>query len=100
MSATTFGYIVTMESGETFEVVGDQRDIAAFELEPFGLPFYQVGVKPFTFARYLAWRSGKRARLHALSWEEFSDQCISVESTDEGDAESEDPGQPVASAGT
>lgn len=102
MSVTTFGYMVTMDDGsEPFEIVGDQRDIAAFEVEPYGCPFYRIQDKPFTFARYLAWRASKRAGKHSFTWEEFSDRCISVESTDEDETEeSENPGTPAASAGT
>lgn len=96
--AITFTYRATLEGGDTFEVTADQRDIAAFELEPFGVAFDQAASRPYTFARYLTWHAAKRRALTKLTWAEFSDQCVEIDFVDEeADA---DPGHPAASAGS
>jgi hypothetical protein len=101
VSTTTFNYRVTIEGQDPFDVVADQRDIAAFELQPFGCPFYEVATRPFTFARFISFRSARRNGKYAGTWDEFGDQCVSVESLDEeGEAPEADPGSPAVSAGS
>jgi len=96
--ATQFSHRVRMADGSEFVAKSDQRDIAKWELEPFGCGFFEVWTKaPFTFARYLAWSGSRRAKQHALSWTEWGDQCVDVE--EEEDQQPADPGNPVASAG-
>jgi hypothetical protein len=100
VSTTIFNYRVTIEGQDSFEIVADQRDIAAFELQPFGCAFYEVGSRPFTFARFISFRAAKRNGKYTGTWDEFCDQCVSVESLDEEDAPQPDPGSPAVSAGS
>lgn len=98
MSATIFRYRATLD-GATWEVEADQRDLAAFELEPFGVPFYALGTRPFTAARWMAWHAGVRAKLTPLSWDEFCTACVEVEDITPEDVTEPDPTRTVASAG-
>jgi len=102
MTSTVFNVEATMEDGTVFKTTGDQRDIAWFETEPYGLPFYQMRARPFTFLRYLAWRAGKRDKLHQFqTFEAFSDACVSARNLDQLDgaeAPAGDPGSPAPSA--
>jgi hypothetical protein len=101
VSSTIFNVRVEFEDGKTLEVQADQRDIAKFEQQPYGVPFYQLQSRPFTFLRFLAWNAGRRQKLHSMTWEQFEDECVSAEDMDKqvGVETSEvDPGQPAASA--
>ena len=103
MTSTVFNIEVTMADESVWSVTADQRDIAWFETEPFGCPFYLMQGRPFTFLRYLAWRAGKRQKLHTFgTFETFSDAAVSVRSLDQTDGEEApeaDPGRTAPSAG-
>lgn len=94
-----FEYQATMADGSTIDVVADQRDIAAFEVDPDGCSFFEAPARPFTYARFLAWHAARRGKLTTLSLDEWKDQCVHVDTVDT-EGEDPDPGQPVASAGT
>lgn len=100
--STVFNLEAEMVGGSTFRVQADQRDIAEFECEPFGVSFYLVEARPYTFLRYLAWRAGKRNKLHQFpTFEAFKDECLSVTNLDKAagaEAPEADPGNPAASA--
>jgi hypothetical protein len=100
--STVFNLEAEMVGGSTFTVQADQRDIAEFECEPYGVSFYQITLRPNTFLRYLAWRAGKRNRLHQFpTYEAFKDECLSVTNLDKAkgaEAPEADPGSPAASA--
>lgn len=99
--STVWNVSVELADGKTFEVKADQRDVAKFEIHPDGCSFYAYQTRPLTFLRFLAWNAGRRAGQHALTWEEFGEECVSVEDLDGDEAAPEsDPGQPEASAGT
>jgi hypothetical protein len=102
-----YHYRATLEDGTTFEVHPDQRDVAAFEVQPFGGGFSEMLVaRPFTFARFTTWSAAKRAKQTRLTWDQFNAQCVEVQSLDDdedGDGGparvvAEDPGQSAASA--
>lgn len=99
---TTFELHVVMADGEEFDVVADQRDIAAFECESFGVPYSIIEARIFTAIRYLAWRAGKRSKLHSVqTWTEWTDACLHVADTGREDGQEPsdpDPGNPAASA--
>lgn len=101
--STVFNLEATMADGSTFKVTADQRDVAEFECEPFGVSFYLIEVRPYTALRYFAWRAGKRQGLHTFgTWDAFKDACVSVVNLDKAKGEEApevDPGNPVASAG-
>lgn len=94
---TTFAHKVILEGGRELVAYSDQRDIAAWEMEPFGCGFFEIPKKAFSFARYVAWRGSRRAKDHAYTWAEWGEQCISVEELE--DEAPADPGNPAASAG-
>jgi hypothetical protein len=56
----------------------DQRDIAAFELEPFGCEFSASRARIFTFMRWTAWHAATRLKLLDMTWEDFGQYCIEV----------------------
>lgn len=94
-----FRYRAKLEDGTEFEVTADQRDVAAFECEPFGCAYFDYKSRPYTYARYLAWHAAKRASLTKLAWDTFTDQCVEVRAVElEPDPEAADPGQSAASA--
>jgi hypothetical protein len=102
--STIHNLTATMADGSSWDVQADQRDISRFEAEPFGLPFYLLEQRPFLYIRYMAWSAGRRPdnAKHALTWEQFQDQCVEVRDRDRliGEKAAEpDPGNPVASAG-
>lgn len=98
---TTSKYHVVMEGGATWDVVADQRDYAAWEIQPFGCSVAEAFQRVFTYSRFLAWNAGRRAKLHQLTWDKFGQECVAVERVDDADEEGrEDPGQSAASAGS
>lgn len=101
--STVWNLEAELDDGAIVKVVADQRDLAAFECEPFGVAFYQYQARPMTFLRYLAWHAGKRQKVHTIAtYDAWGDQCVRVSDLDEGGAEAPevDPMTPVASAGT
>lgn len=90
-----------LEGGRTLEAHADQRDLAAFECEPFGMSYINYMARPMTFLRYLAWHAGRRQKAHDLTWDQWCEQCVNVRDMDEGkeEAPEPDPGNPAASAG-
>lgn len=93
-------YQVQMEDGAEWTVTADQRDAAAFELEPFGTPSLLFVQRLHTYSRYRAWHASVRAGKTALTWEQFSVQCVDVDGVDDKEepADAADPGNSVASA--
>jgi hypothetical protein len=87
-------------AAEPYSVVADQRDIARWEIQPFGCPVDQVESRMLLFLRYLAWSASRRQQLTDLDWPTFDDQC--AEAMPLGDdedgagtpADAEDPGRP------
>jgi hypothetical protein len=58
-----FHYRAKLEGGIEFEVRPDQRDVALFEVQPFGGGFGEALVaRPFTFARFITWSAAKRTK--------------------------------------
>lgn len=98
MSSVTIEMTVEMDGGETWSVVADQRDIAKWEVAPFGGPFTRFEDKAMTGCRFLAWSASKRQGRTQLDWEPFNDACIEavpVEEEPDGTDEAEDPGRPA-----
>lgn len=99
MPSLRFELDAEMEDGKTFSVVADQRDIAKFEIQPFGRTMVAMEDDiPMVFFRYLAWSAATRQQLTELKWEEFDAQCIEALPPDEpkeAPADSEDPSNPA-----
>lgn len=93
-------YVIEMEDGTTWKVRADQRDAAEFELQPFGVPTLQFVDRIHTYSRFRAWNASHRQKLTELTWEQFNEQCVDVDSPEEEPEDGQDPGQPVASAGS
>jgi hypothetical protein len=90
---------VEMEDGKTWEVTADQRDVARWEIQPFGGPLARMSEKLMTFGRFVAWSASKRQGLTDLSWEAFDNAAIEVtEQVRQAPADdAEDPGIRAAS---
>jgi hypothetical protein len=98
--STVFHLEVEMEDGKTWDVHADQRDFALWELHPQGVPFHQMFDKPYATLQHLAYTAGKRGRLHGFTtFDTFAAAAVEVRRLDDPE-ETEDPGQPAASAGT
>jgi len=103
MSALTYQLTVTLEGPDgpvaPYEITADQRDIAAWEVQPFGCPVAMSATRIYSFVRFLAWHASKRKGLTKHGWDRWSDSCLYVMHSDvEGD-ESADPGRTAPSAG-
>jgi hypothetical protein len=98
-----FELTVEMDGGETFQVVADQRDIARWEVQPFGWPFApdaegRMPAMSMTMFRFLGWSASTRRQLTKLTWEQFGAQCIEAMPLGDEDesalpADASDPGQ-------
>jgi hypothetical protein len=100
MAGTTFRIGFELEDGTTGTVTADQRDIAEFEVQPFGLAYNVADARPFTFLRFLAWHAGRRQKLHNVpTYEAWKGVCVYAYDADMREDEDEGPGQPEASAG-
>jgi len=93
MATMLFELTVEMDNGNTYVVVADQRDIAKWEVQPFGGPFSQFEDKAMTAMRFLAWSASVRQTLTPYTkWDDFNEHCIeSVPVDDEDDAEDTNP---------
>jgi hypothetical protein len=99
MAALKYNLLVQLEGEpEPYPIVADQRDIAAWELEPFGCAVALSTHKIYSFTRYLAWHASKRINKTKLSWQKWSDVCVDVTSADLEEDESGDPGLSAPSA--
>jgi len=95
-----------MEDGTTEQVVADQRDIARWEIQPFGCPFAEMqgGNRALLAMRWLAWHALHRMGRTTLGWDAWDGQCVEVmppddEGTEDAPpAEEVDPGRPARSA--
>lgn len=94
-------YTVHMEDGTKIEVTVDQRDIAAFELQPFGRSFDAVKPVIFTFMRFTAWHAlHRRYKTYKGSWEDFQLECVEVTDVQQSGEVAADPTPADTSAGT
>lgn len=102
MSSLKFGLQVELEDGLTFTVTADQRDVAKWELQPFGWPMQEMESRPMmTFFRFLAHSAAVRCKLTDLfKWDDFDAKCLEVMPIDEDDEEADPlaPGQSAPSA--
>jgi hypothetical protein len=86
--------VIEMDGGDTWEVAADQRDLAAWEMQPF----YGEG-RDTVRQRYLAFSASVRADRYGESWPKFNAACLEVRVGDVA-AENVDPTNPVPSAGS
>ncbi|MGW3619486.1 hypothetical protein [Micromonospora arida] len=102
MASLFFELSVEMDDGHTHKVIADQRDIAKWEVQPFGGPFTEFDAKAMTGMRFLAWSAMTRQQLTTLKWDAFNDACVEAMPLDDEESElpadALDPGQTVPSA--
>jgi hypothetical protein len=104
MPSLIFELDVEMGDGGRHKVVADQRDIARWEVQPFGWPVVKIEESvSMTFFRFLGWSAMTRRQLTTLAWDAFNAECVEVLPLDDEDEEGqdepderEDPGQPAA----
>lgn len=86
--ARTVPFLVELEDGATWDVVVDQRDIAAWEMQDF-----YDDERTTVRMRYTAFNASSRTAKTNLSWPKFNAACVSVtfngsdSEADEADAE-------------
>jgi hypothetical protein len=103
MPSLTFELDVELEDGhgQAYRVVADQRDVARWEVQPFGWPVVRLEENAsMGFFRFLAWSAAVRQGRTALAWEEFDRQCVEampVGEEDDASDDAEDPGQQAPS---
>ncbi|HYH31092.1 MAG TPA: hypothetical protein VD903_11955 [Pseudonocardia sp.] len=95
MTAVKGKFSARFEDGTVLsDIESDQRDLAAFELQPFGAPFHEMHKVIFTSMRWLAWHAAKRAGLTKLAWEKWDATCVEVTDLEsEVPDDAADPGQ-------
>jgi hypothetical protein len=65
-----------MEDGTSGKIVADQRDIAQWEIQPFGCPLPDLESRMMLGARWLCWHALSRTGGTDLKWEKFSGLCV------------------------
>lgn len=102
MSRLTFELRAEMEDGAVHDVVADQRDLAKWEVQPFGTSMEEMKSRLATAMRFLAWSALTRQGDIELKWVEFDARCIEVGDIPEAEAsgapDAVDPGKPARSA--
>ena len=98
MATMLFELDVEMEDGEKYVIVADQRDVAIWEVQPFGWPVSQIEVRAsMVFFRFLAWSASVRQQKTAEPWDAWSKRCIEVMPVDDEEStvpdDAGDPGQ-------
>lgn len=102
MAGLTFELEVTYTDDRTETVVADQRDMAAWELDPvmgnFGGCLHAVTRegRPTLAFRWLAWHALVREKRTKLGWVKWGDEALSVEFAPVSPPGAEDPGEPTA----
>lgn len=103
MASLRFELHVELESGESYDLVADQRDIARWEVQDFGWPIQRIEDQAtMRFFRYLAWSAATRQQLTSLPWEQYDAQLVEAFPLDDEEgqgtpADAEDPGQTAPS---
>jgi hypothetical protein len=103
VSTLRFELQCELDDGSTWVVVTDQRDMARWEVQPFGGPSTRIEEKAMVAMRFLAWSASTRQRLTTLPWEEFDAELVEAFPLDEkegatADDDGEDPGLTAQSA--
>lgn len=101
MATMLLEFQVEMEDGTTHDVVADQRDVAKWEVQPFGCPMSEWDKRVNLAYRWLAWSAMTRRGMTDLKWDAFDAQCIEVRDMPEPEEPGDelDPGQPAPSEG-
>lgn len=100
MATMLFEMNVEMDGGETYTVVADQRDVARWEIQPFGWPISRLEDQmSMQFFRFLAWAASVRQQRTTDGWEAWSAKCVEVMPVEDEESElpadAGDPGRTV-----
>jgi len=100
MATMLFELDVEMEDGEKYVIVADQRDVARWEVQPFGWPVSKIEDKAgMSFFRFLAWSASVRQQKTKEPYETWSDRCIEVMPVDDEESTTpDDAGDPGRTA--
>ena len=89
---------VTYEDGKTEDVTAGQRDLAEFELQPFGCSSFDAfATRPVVYVRYIAYAALKRqGRLskRGMPYDAWGELVETVAFADTESAETPDPTKP------
>lgn len=98
MASVKYSMVVEMEDGTTSTVEADQRDVAAWEMQPFGTSGNDMGQRIHLAMRFMAWHCLKRTKQTKHAWDAFNEQCVEVHDAGGGN-DAADPGQTAPTAG-
>ena len=95
MALMTWDLLAHYEDGTTESVVADQRDVAMWEVQPFGRPAGRALAEcSHLLFRWLTWHALHRTKATHLRWDDWTATVVEVEIVDEPEAP--DPGNPAA----
>jgi hypothetical protein len=105
MPGMSYPHHVLMEDGTEHTVTVDQRDIAAWERQPFGCSFAIARETALVnFMRFTSWSALRRQGMieKTMGWATFDDACVECvdEETPEEAAKLPDPTEPATSGET
>jgi hypothetical protein len=98
MASVRYPMEVEMEDGAKHTVEADQRDVAEWEMQPFGTSGNEMGQRIHLAMRFMAWHCLRRTNRTKLTWEKFNLECIEVhDAAPAGGGGDVDPGMPARS---
>lgn len=100
MATMLFELTVELEGADPYVIVADQRDVARWEVQPFGWPVGQLNERvSMVFFRFLAWSASARQGRTKEAFDPWSDVCVEVMPVEDEESElpadAEDPGRTV-----
>lgn len=105
MPSLRFELHIELDSGEEYDVVSDQRDIARWEVQDFGWPIVKIEDQAsMQFFRFIGWSAALRQGLTTLPWSKFDEvlvEAMPVDDEEDGQGapdDADDPGRPAPSA--
>ena len=101
MAALRWEIEVELDGRPPYLVVADQRDIARWEVQPFGGPVSQLEAMAMTAFMFLAWSASTRQGLTDLDWPGWQGVCAGAMPVDDEDgdqAAADDVGDPGKTA--
>jgi hypothetical protein len=77
---------VTLPDTDAFEVQTSNADLVRWDMTSAKHKWPTYKDAPFLWTTFLAWTAARRQKLTDLSWEEWSDRVVQVESIGDDDA--------------
>jgi hypothetical protein len=96
MPSIKYPLTVEMEDGTEHKVTADQRDVAEWEIQPFGTSGTELSQRAYTAFRFLAFSALRRKEILAkgTTWAKFNRECIEVGFDNDETEAAVDPTQP------